>query len=218
MAVGGAFALSLTFVFTALFTFRYYILHTRIGMGQVTSPFRVEHDGRYFYLGDYEAYVAVQAAVDEVAALAEPGDRLLVGPNDLRRTWYSDAFIYWLLPELEPATYYIEMDPGLANAEGSSLAADVASADWVILTGFWDGWLEPNASMEYGSDAPNQVLARRVLRGRHVGGPPGHPLRQALTVHVRHRGSHRRPGSGRQTRQLERQAAPDGAGEVAEHG
>ena len=100
----------------------------------------------------------MQAAVDEVAALAEPGDRLLVGPNDLRRTWYSDVFIYWLLPELEPATYYIEMDPGLANAEGSSLAADVASADWVILTGLWDGWLEPNASMEYGSDAPNQVL------------------------------------------------------------
>ncbi len=158
VAVGGAFALSLTFVFTALFTFRYYILHTRIGMGQVTSPFRVEHDGRYFYLGDYEAFVAVQAAIDEVAELAEPGDRLLVGPNDLRRTWYSDAFIYWLLPELDPATYYIEMDPGLANAEGSSLAADVASADWVILTGLWDGWLEPNTSMEYGSDAPNQVL------------------------------------------------------------
>jgi hypothetical protein len=64
-----------------------------------------------------------------------------------------------MFPELEPATYYIEMDPGLADAEGSSLAADVASADWVILTGFWNGWREPNTSMEYGSDAPNQVLA-----------------------------------------------------------
>ena len=49
----------------------------------------------------------------------EPGDRLLVGPSDLRRTWYSDAFFYWLFPELEPATYFIEMDPGLANADGS---------------------------------------------------------------------------------------------------
>ena len=27
------------------------------------------------------------------------------------------------------------MDPGLANAEGSGLADDVASADWVLLTG-----------------------------------------------------------------------------------
>ena len=35
------------------------------------------------------------------------------------------------------------MDPGLANAEGSSLAGDVASADWVLLTGLWDGWTGP---------------------------------------------------------------------------
>jgi hypothetical protein len=28
----------------------------------------------------------------------------------------------------------------------------------VILTGFWDGWHEPNSSMDYGSDQPNQVL------------------------------------------------------------
>ena len=122
------------------------------------SAYKVEHDGRYFYLGDYEAYVAVQAAVDELDRRAEPGDRLLVGPLDLRRTWYSDVFIYWLFPELEPATYFIEMDPGLANAEGSSLAADVASADFVILTGLWAGWMEPNSSMDFGSGAPNEVV------------------------------------------------------------
>ena len=90
--------------------------------------------------------------------MAAPGERLLVGPKDLRRTWYSDAIAYWMFPELEPATYYIEMDPGLANADDSSLAADVASADWVLLTGFWDGWYEPNTSIDYGSDAPNQVV------------------------------------------------------------
>ena len=101
----------------------------------------------------------MQAAVDELdrarRARRSPARRAA----DLRRTWYSDVFIYWLFPELEPATYYIEMDPGLANAEGSSLADDVASADWVILTGLWDGWMEPNTSMDFGSDAPNQVCA-----------------------------------------------------------
>ena len=122
------------------------------------SAFPVERDGRRFYLGDYGAYLAVSAAVRDLAEQAEPGDRLLVGPSDLRRTWYSDAFIYWLFPELDPATYFIEMDPGLANEEDSGLAEDVASADWVILTGLWDGWLEPNTSGEYGSDEPNQVL------------------------------------------------------------
>ena len=31
-----------------------------------------------------------------------------------------------LFPEAEPATYYIEMDPGIANAEDSGLAEEVA--------------------------------------------------------------------------------------------
>jgi hypothetical protein len=158
VAAGTAVALGLTLTFTALFTFRYYLLHTRVGLGQVPSPFPVERDGRRFYLGDYEAYLGVSAAARDLDAMAQPGDRLLVGPLDLRRTWYSDAFIYWLFPELDPATYFIEMDPGLADAEGSSLADDVASADWVLLTGLWAGWMEPNASAEFGSDAPNQVI------------------------------------------------------------
>jgi len=43
--------------------------------------------------------------------MSKPGERLLVGPSDLRRTWYSDAFFYYLFPELTPATRFIEMDP-----------------------------------------------------------------------------------------------------------
>ena len=183
VAIGGAVAIAVTFVFTGMFTFRYYLLHTRVGLGQVPGAFAVQRGDRNFYLGDHRAYLGVQAAVDELARRAEPGDRLLVGPSDLRRTWYSDVFIYWLFPELEPATYYIEMDPGLANAEGSSLADDVASADWVILTGLWDGWMEPNSSMEFGSDAPEPgpprpLLRRRRLRGRPGGAVPALPLTQ----------------------------------------
>lgn len=161
VAIGGGAALVLTVVVTSLFTFRYWLLHTRVAMGIVDPPFLVQRDGRQFYLGDYRAHLAVQAAVDELDRRARPGERLLVGPSDLSRTWYSDAFIYWFFPELEPATYYIEMDPGLANAEGSSLADDVASADWVILTGLWNGWTEPNSSAEFGSQAPNEVLAEQ---------------------------------------------------------
>ena len=143
----------------ALFTFRYYLLHTRVGLGQVPSPFRCRARRPLLLPRRPTRRLPRRAGRRRRArALAEPGERLLVGPLDLRRTWYSDVFIYWLFPELEPATYYIEMDPGLANAEGSSLADDVASADWVILTGLWDGWMEPNSSMDYGSDAPNQVM------------------------------------------------------------
>ena len=56
------------------------------------------------------------------------------------------------------------MDPGLADRPGSRLAADVASADWVVLTNFWTGWFEPNASIDRGSDAPNQVIAQHFCK------------------------------------------------------
>ena len=158
LAAGGVVAFVLTFTFTALFTFRYYLLHTRVGLGQVPSPIPVSRDDRTFYFGSARAAVALQQAVDDLAAMSAPGERLVVGPLDLRRTWYSDAVVYWMFPELDPATYFIEMDPGVANDEDSGLAADVASADWALLTGFWAGWYEPNASIEYGSDAPNQVI------------------------------------------------------------
>ena len=51
------------------------------------------------------------------AKISKPGQRLFVGPVDLRKTPYSDAYLYYMLPDLVPATYYIEMDPGVANAE-----------------------------------------------------------------------------------------------------
>ena len=89
---------------------------------------------------------------------SRPGERLLVGPVDLRRTWYSDTFFYYMFPELPPATRFMEMDPGIADAVGSPLADEVASADWVLLTSFWAGWREPNTAMNFGPDAPNEVV------------------------------------------------------------
>jgi hypothetical protein len=158
VAVGVAAVLALTLVVAPLFTFRYYLLHTRVSAGNVQTPFPVERNGRRFYLGDFGPYLASRDVIADLATMSKPGERLLVGPSDLRRTWYSDAFFYYMFPELTPATYFIEMDPGLANAPGSRLASEVASSDWVILTSFWDGWREPNSSMDFGSDEPTQVL------------------------------------------------------------
>lgn len=154
----GLLALTL-FVVCPFYTYRYYLLFTRISVGDKPGGFEVSRDDRRFYFGNEPLQRASQAAIDDLARLSRPGERLLVGPADLSRTIYSDVVFYFMFPELEPATYYIEMDPGLADAEGSSLADDVASADWVLLTNFWTGWYEPNASSEFGSDAPNQVVA-----------------------------------------------------------
>lgn len=158
-AIGGATLAVSMLVVAPYYTYRHYVLHTRVAVGQLPPPFLVERDGRRFWFGDRQVAAASNAMVADLDRLSSAGERLVVGPADLRRAIYSDVAFYFLFPELEPATYYIEMDPGLADAEGSRLADDLLTADWVILTNFWTGWFEPNASSEYGSNRPNEVIA-----------------------------------------------------------
>lgn len=140
------------------YTVRTYVDLVGQSAGRNVFGFPVNHEGRNFYYGSAEAADAANAMVADLGELAEPGDRLFVGPLDLRQTPYSDAFFYFLFPDLVPATYFIEMDPGIANADDSRLADDVASADWLILSNVWTGWTEPNESREVGSNRPNEVV------------------------------------------------------------
>jgi hypothetical protein len=156
--VGLGAVLALMLVVAPFYTFRYYALHTRVAIGDLPLPFLVERDGRKFWFGNPEVARALTDMMPELDARSEPGDRLIVGPADLSRTVYSDVSIYYLFPDLEPATYFIEMDPGLADAEGSGLAEDIAEADFVVLTNFWSGWLEPNTSTRRQSDEHNQAV------------------------------------------------------------
>jgi len=73
-------------------------------------------------------------------------------------TGYCDTWIYHMLPQLHPATYFLQMNPGSANAPGSRLARDVAGADWLFLNRAWDFIVEPNRSGEFGPDEPNKIV------------------------------------------------------------
>jgi hypothetical protein len=147
------------------FTFRSYV--DAVAQGSGVRPRNVgtmERDGRIFYYGRKDAVAAVADLLDEVERMAEPGDRLFVGTGDLRKTPYSEAFLYYLLPELVPATRFIEMDPGVANADGSGMADDLASADVVILSSIRDDWAEPNDSRKFGSSESTVVLDERFCQ------------------------------------------------------
>jgi hypothetical protein len=50
------------------------------------------------------------------------------------------------------------MNPLSANRPGSRLAADVLSADWLVLNRKWDLVAEPNKSSEDGSDEAAKVV------------------------------------------------------------
>jgi len=140
------------------FTWRSYSDYVAEGFGQARSAGVMRNGDRVFYYGRPDAVVAVNQLLPLVESISEPGDTLFVGTGDLRKTPYSEAFLYYLLPDLDPATRYIEMDPGMANAEDSGMADELREADIVILSSIRDDWVEPNGSRDFGPDEPNEVI------------------------------------------------------------
>jgi hypothetical protein len=132
--------------------------------------YRIHYEGRTFYYGRADVQEALRELLPDIDRVSRPGDRLLVGPSDFRKTPYSEAFIYYLFPELRPGTYFIEMDPGVANRAGSRLAGDVARSDVIVLSSVWDDWDEPNDSRKLGSDEPNRVLEAQFCQVGDYGG------------------------------------------------
>jgi hypothetical protein len=131
---------------------------------QISNPtydaraFPVEYGDRSFPISSPQAARDINALLPEAEAATPPGGSIFVGPRDLRRTNYADTFIYYMLPELVPASYYTELNSGSANRSGSSLVDDLRGADTLILSTRWDDWHEPNASSDYASSEPNRVV------------------------------------------------------------
>ena len=150
----------LLIVFVPHFTFGPYGDMVAQTFDRHREVYVMHNEGRSFYYGRRDAAEAVNAMLPVVDQIAQPGDKLFVGTGDLRKTPYSEAFLYYLLPQTRPGTRYIEMDPAVANRNDSGLADDLASSDLVILSSIRDDWVEPNASLDVGSDEPNQVLHR----------------------------------------------------------
>jgi hypothetical protein len=165
---GLAAILAMTLVIPQFTAWAYsdYVLQT---FGRHRLVFKIEHDGRTFYYGRKEVADAARELLAEVPKVAKPGDKLFVGTTDLRKTPLSEAYLYYMLPDNPPSTYYIEMDPGVANAKGSGLAKDLADAQIAILSGAWNDWSEPNDSRKLGSDAANKVLVRDFCLVGHWG-------------------------------------------------
>lgn len=151
---------AVTFVLVPDFTWRAYGDFVGQTFGYRRAADVMEHRGREFRYARQDAVDSVNAMLPRVEEISEPGETLFVGPGDLRKTPYSEAFLYHLLPQLPPATRYIEMDPGVANAPDSGLAEELADADVVILSSIRDDWNEPNESLEFGPNEPNEVLER----------------------------------------------------------
>lgn len=126
--------------------------------GAIRAP-QVKNRGRVVPLQTDSGAAQVGELLRNIEGLTTPGQRLIIAPADLQHTIYNDTYLYFLLPELRPGTYYLHMDPGSANHKESRLATDIASADVIVLTHIYDNWHEPNLSAQPGPDAP--ILALR---------------------------------------------------------
>jgi hypothetical protein len=168
------------------FTYRWYADYTAQSFGQKRESYMVNHGGRSFYYGRKDVGVAAEEMFADIDRLAQPGDRVIVGPGTFLRTPYSEAYLYSMLPDLVPGTRYIEMDPGVANADDSGLADEVREADVVILSTMYDNWVEPNTSQDPGSPQPDRVLAEDFcLVDRYGDNPPAGPDQPIFTLYVR---------------------------------
>ena len=158
--LAAALPVVLTVALVPDFTWRAYSDYVARGFGREHVQGTMRSGDREFHYGRPDAVESVNRMLPIVREVSEPGDTLFVGTGDLRKTPYSEAFLYYLLPELDPATRYIEMDPGVANADDSGLAEELAAADVVILSSIRDDWVEPNDSREFGPDEPNRIIER----------------------------------------------------------
>jgi hypothetical protein len=129
----------------------------------------IVHNGRPFAFGFPYAAEDADKLLTELERVSVPGQRLFVGPGDLRLTNYCDTYIYYIEPQLIPATYFLEMNPGSANAPNSRLASDIASADWVVLNRRYDYLNEANRSIQFGSAEPIRVLRENFDLWRQQG-------------------------------------------------
>jgi hypothetical protein len=120
----------------------------------------VTNEGRSVPIAGARNASDLTALLYTIDTRAHAGQRVFVGPLDLRTANYNDTFIYFLLPQLIPGSYYLEMNPGVANAANSQLASDLRTDSYLILTDRYDSLADPDPSTRFGPNAPNLVVAR----------------------------------------------------------
>jgi hypothetical protein len=144
------------------------VSNARLAFGNLHSTL-VSYKGRDFRVADPVAGRELQQAIALAGRLAPNGGTLFVGPSDLRRMNMNDAFVYYMLPKLRPASFYVEADPPEVKP-GAGLAQDVARSTVLILGKRWNADYEPNGTERYGSNASNEVVRRLFCRRGVFGG------------------------------------------------
>ena len=93
-------------------------------------------------------------------AHAPSGGNVFIGSTDMSRAALSRILVYYLLPELRPRSYYLELAAGISERAHSGLADDLRRADVLLLTPMPEELREQLFPyITKGSDEANRVVA-----------------------------------------------------------
>jgi len=94
-------------------------------------------------------------------AHAPPGGNVFIGSTDMSRVALSRVLVYYLLPEMRPRSYYLELAAGISERAHSGLSDDLRHADVLLLTHMPDELREQLFPyLTEGSDGANLVVRR----------------------------------------------------------
>jgi len=95
--------------------------------------------------------------IPEVEKISKPGDRLFVGTGDLRKTPFSEAWLYYMFPQLTPRPTTSRWIP--ASRTASTRVSRRTSRRPTSSSSHRLGRLRRAERLEkFGPDTPNQVL------------------------------------------------------------
>jgi hypothetical protein len=145
-----------------------YELDTEVGLVS-QPPYYVSNYGHKFIYGDKVSAGQIQSMLYYVDSISKPNQSLFVGPSNLSRTPENDVELYYLLPQLKPATYFIILYPDIALHHAQHMANDLKSANFAILDSKYKNWSEPNESVLYGPPDSMIVLSKDFCLTRKFG-------------------------------------------------
>jgi hypothetical protein len=133
--------------------------------------YTVRDGGRSFAVAAAPDRDQLQAVVGYIQSHTTSGQRIFVGPLDLRWALWADTSLYYLMPRLAPASFYLEMGPGDNTPRFTArIASDLKRAEILVLQ------LIPTATRlraypyaRPGSNLPNAIVARYFRLGFQSG-------------------------------------------------
>jgi hypothetical protein len=133
--------------------------------------YTVRDGGRSFAVAAAPDRDQLQAVLGYVERHTTDGQRIFVGPRDLRWALWADTSVYYLLPHLQPASFYLEMGPGDNTPRFTArIASDLKRAEILVLQVIPTATrLKAYPYARPGSNLPNAIVARYFRLGFRSG-------------------------------------------------